>query len=149
MSVDAQETGRYIRQYRKVAGLTQEELAQKVGISTMSIRRYESGERIASRELIHTIAAALNVDFYSLASWGQATKALEDRINARERVNAALDQLNDAGQQKAVERVEELTEIPKYQRPAPQEGGEQTPPAREGKDTTPPADVPETPPEDE
>lgn len=67
MSFDMQETGRYIRQYRKVAGLTQEELAQKVGISTMSIRRYESGERIASKDLIQSIAAALDVSpFYLL-----------------------------------------------------------------------------------
>lgn len=36
-------------------------------------------------------------------------------------VLAAMDQLNAAGQQKAVERVEELTEIPKYQKEPPQD----------------------------
>lgn len=138
MSVDAQETGKYIRQYRKVAGLTQEELAQKVGISTMSIRRYESGERIASRDMLHAIATALNVDFYSLASWDQATKALEDDINAginaRARLDAAYEKLNDVGQEKAAEAVEIIAGNPDYQR------AKSTPPAREGKDTTPPAD---------
>ena len=39
-------------------------------------------------------------------------------INQQRLVNA-FDLLNDAGQQKAVERVEELTEIPKYQRQEP------------------------------
>ena len=38
MELDIKETGKYIRQYRKIAGLTQEELAQKVGVSTMSIK---------------------------------------------------------------------------------------------------------------
>ena len=52
----------------------------------------------------------------------------------RGKLNAAFDQLNAAGQQKAVERVEELTEIPKYQREKPQDApiapseGKATPP---------------------
>lgn len=52
----------------------------------------------------------------------------------RGKLNAAFDQLNAAGQQKPVERVEELTEIPKYQREKPQDApiapseGKATPP---------------------
>lgn len=34
---------------------------------------------------------------------------------AKVRLNLAFDSLNDAGQKKAIERVEELTEVPKYQ----------------------------------
>ena len=50
--------------------------------------------------------------------------------------------LNADGQQKAVERVEELTEIPKYQRKKPQD----TPSApSETKDTTPPESPSEEP----
>lgn len=128
--------GDRIRLLRKSKGLTQKQLGELCGMADSAIRRYESNRGNPTEKTLQKIAAALGVDFYSLASWDQATKALEDRINARERVNAALDQLNDAGQQKAVERVEELTEIPKYQRTAPQEGGEQTPPSGEGKDTT-------------
>ena len=138
MDLDIKETGKYIRQYRKIAGLTQEELAQKVGISTMSIRRYESGERVATRDMIEAIAAALQIDPYSLYSWDQATQALEEHINARERVDAALGTLNDAGMEKAAERVEELTEIPRYQaQELPQQAPESTPAPQEGKDTTP------------
>lgn len=114
MSLDTQETGKNIRQYRKVAGLTQEELAQKVGISTMSIRRYENGERIASKEIIETIAAALGVDPYGLYSWNQATAALEEHINARERVDAALDQLSPEGQVKVADYAEDI--LPSYKK---------------------------------
>lgn len=54
-----------------------------------------------------------------------------------ERIVYALDKMNDEGQQKAVERVEELTEIPRYRtKTAPQ-----SPPApQEGTDTALPPD---------
>ena len=130
MSLDAQETGRYIRQYRKVAGLTQEELAKKVGISTMSVRRYENGERIASKETIQAIAATLDVDLYSLYSFDQASDALVDHINVRERIDTALVKLNDAGMEKAADVVEIIAEVPRYR-------------------ATPPSDAPETAPEGE
>ena len=44
----------------------------------------------------------------------------ENNIPAKQRLLAVFDQLNDEGQQKAVERVEELTEIPKYKKEPPQ-----------------------------
>ena len=53
-------------------------------------------------------------------------------------------QLNEAGQQKVVERAEELTEIPRYRR---QEAPQPTLNSNEGKDTTPPSDGAEGPPE--
>ena len=80
----------------------------------MSIRRYESGERIASRETIETIAAALGCDPYSLYSWDQATAALEERINARERIDSALEKLNEAGMEKAADMVELIAEIQRF-----------------------------------
>ena len=43
--------GEKIRDVRKRTGLTQEELAKQVGISTMTIRRYESNERICPRPI--------------------------------------------------------------------------------------------------
>ena len=142
MELDIKETGKYIRQYRKIAGLTQEELAQKVGVSTMSIRRYESGERVATRELIEAIATVLGVDPYSLHTWEQATEALEEHINAqvaRERVDAALNRLNDAGMEKAADVVEIIAEVPRYRREEAPEPGPPPP------DTPLPADAPEGP----
>ena len=37
--------GSYIKSRRKNIGLTQVELAEKVGLTPLTIRRYESGER--------------------------------------------------------------------------------------------------------
>ena len=60
------------------------------------------------------------------------------------RIAAALDKLNEEGQEKAAERVEELTEIPRYQVQEPPTAPPQDPPApQEGKDTTSPADSPQ------
>ena len=61
------------------------------------------------------------------------------------RMNAAFHALNFSGQQEAVKRVEELTEIPRYRR---QEAPQSVLDSIEGK-TTPPPDAPETPPEGE
>lgn len=51
------------------------------------------------------------IDIY--APYREKTPGILLKDNER-RIKIALDKLNDAGQQKAVERVEELTEIPKY-----------------------------------
>lgn len=50
-------------------------------------------------------------------------------------VLAAMEKLNNDGQQKAVERVEELTEIPRYTATA---ASQDAPAPQEGKDTIPP-----------
>lgn len=87
----------------------------------------------------------------------------------RHRITAALDKLNEEGQEKAAERVEELTEIPRYQRQKPAQkltkeelreslkllgmdkllpdGPQDTPAPQEGIDTTPPSEALQEPPE--
>lgn len=65
--MDMKNIGEQIRQHRKIKGLTQEELAKKSGLSTMSIRRYESGERIAPQSTLIKIAKALGVHLRDLA----------------------------------------------------------------------------------
>lgn len=69
--MDIKAIGEKIKQYRKLKGLTQEELAKNSGLSTMSIRRYESGERIAPQETLLKIAKALGVHLRDLSdnSW--------------------------------------------------------------------------------
>ena len=142
MSLDTQKIGRCIRQYRKIAGLTQEELAQKVGISTMSVRRYESGHRIAPREIIQVIADVLSVDFYSLVNWDQAPTALKAHSSARVQIDTVLDQMNEAGVKKVADYAEDI--LPRYRATPFQETGETTP-----KDAAPASDDSEPPKEDE
>lgn len=41
-----------LREWRKDAGLTQTELAKKVGATQTAITRYESGERVPERKVM-------------------------------------------------------------------------------------------------
>lgn len=50
-----------LKYYRKKAGLTQEKLAEIIGMSTSYIGDMEARERFPSAETIDKIAAALNV----------------------------------------------------------------------------------------
>lgn len=111
-----------------------------IPVNTLYSITKRDSERV-DKVILNRLAAALGVDPYSLYSFDQATAALEERINARERVDTALGKLNHDGQQKAVERVEELTEIPRYRA----ETGLESTPAPTGEvDITDLADAPET-----
>ena len=115
-------TGEIIRTIRKEQGLSQIELAQKAGIAVNSVRLYESGKREPKIGSLRRIAQALGVDVYALADFDTASQLLEGSMNAKlERLSPkekaliiAFDQLNDAGQDKVIERAEELLELPKY-----------------------------------
>ena len=51
-----------IRQYRKEAGLTQEVLAEKLGLSAKYIQFIENGRRRPSLKVVYRIAKILEVD---------------------------------------------------------------------------------------
>lgn len=97
--------GSNIKQARLHRRTTQKELAEAVGTTKSTIRSYEAGYREPSVEAMQRIADALNVDFPEIIEEGNVEKIL-----------SAFRKLNCEGQAKAVERVEELTEVPKYQR---------------------------------
>jgi len=103
--------GQTIRTVRKAVKLTQEEFAQKCGISLTSLRRYEANERQPNIATMENMAKSLNM------SLGEFLWSVDNSSTpAKQRLLTAFDQLNDEGQCKAVERVEELTEIPKYRK---------------------------------
>ncbi|MBR1417492.1 MAG: helix-turn-helix domain-containing protein [Synergistaceae bacterium] len=60
---------------RKKAGLTQEECADLIGVSIMTIRRWEWGERTPRVEELKRLAKALNVDVNELLNGPADTKA--------------------------------------------------------------------------
>ena len=130
--VDMKELGKNIRATRKMKGLTQEELAKKTDLSTMSIRRYEAGERVITEGTLQRIAAALNVEWLELVPEGQRAgmviehirKKLRDEkpVTPKDRVEAAFERLSPEGQQAAAERLEELALLEKYQKKEPSDG---------------------------
>ncbi|MCD8356118.1 MAG: helix-turn-helix domain-containing protein [Clostridia bacterium] len=125
------EVGKKIHDIRKSKKMSQAELAEKAGISLMSIRRYEKGDRAPNTEQLAKIAAALGVfvvDIVDNAYFDNLPMKEIDFINPnanpetlrarklRNRMNAAFDRMNETGQQAAAERVEELSQIPAYQK---------------------------------
>ena len=109
--------GECIREARTKKGWTQKQLGDKCNMADSAIRRYESDRGNPTIDTLKRIAAALEVDVFSLMDFDMASNVLADRMNDRTKhLLAAFDQLNDEGQCKAVERVEELTEIPKYKK---------------------------------
>lgn len=192
-----------LREARKAAGITQEQLALALNINRATISKYENGTIDIPVQQAKAISRILGIDWkelYPEDKQGAAiaadvieraglklvskkdgvdgriflTKESMDRLKERtseerkkesEEIEAMLAELeaekdapselkilqayhklNLDGQQKAVERVQELTEIPRYQATATPQS---TPAPQEGEDVAPPSDTPETPPEDE
>lgn len=134
-------TGQRIKAARKKAGMTQAELAGKLGIPYQSIGQWERDLRSPKIETLHRIANALLISVRELmdAKTADAYDAgidlganLEewqgyviDELWKREGYSGsdtetqlinAFSQLNDSGQHEAIKRVEELTEIPRYKK---------------------------------
>ena len=150
-----------IRNARKAAGVTQEQLAEVLGLKRATLSKYETGVKEPSVSQLKTIAAALRIDFYVLANeigneWFDAgfefAEEGSDIIDAlvhekhknvgysfseeEGQLITAISSLNPSGQPEAVKRVSELTEIPRYQRSDAQEAAKGT------EDTSLPAETP-------
>lgn len=112
-----------LRAIRKEKGLTQAELADKAGIAVNSVRLYEAGARLPKLDTIARMAVAMGLTANDLMAgqWGKFDGIfLSDEEFQQDDREAQLiyhfRALNDDGQSVAVDRVEELAQIPKYQR---------------------------------
>lgn len=133
-----------IKLIRQEKGLTQKELGYRLGgISQQQIGQWETGKANPKYETLQKIANALEVDLIELIGvkgiveqsrnilnnfnnnpekWVQMDietgKEIPLRGSKLQSKQIVLlnhyNQLNEAGKDKAIERVEELTEIPRY-----------------------------------
>lgn len=119
--------GQRIKLARAKAAISQKELADKLGVSASMIGQYENDIRKPKLDTQQRIADALGVDIYDVLSDEQQEIFMEGQIDGismtplvnqrsgfRMRLDHALSKLNDDGQKMAIERVEELAEMPKY-----------------------------------
>lgn len=137
--------GERLKKVRKERGMTQAELAQKMQTSINSVRLYEAGNRSPSMATLNKMAEVLGVNVTWLFH-GDVTEECDEAVSRqfqrREQIISmakekntpltaaqviyygssdrnlmeAYNLLNAEGQQVAVERVQELAQIPKYQR---------------------------------
>lgn len=136
--------GRYgisdkIKNLRIYRGFTQEELSKKAGVPLQCVMDYELGVRMPDAETLEKLAVALDVSVYGLyprlspPDLIDAVSAVYTSNNFVNRILTATSKLNEEGQAVAAARVEELSEIPRYQA---QPSTEPTNPTPEGKDTS-------------
>ena len=65
-----------IRELRKAAGMTQEDLAKSIGVKRAVISKYENGTVIPPISKIEKIAAALKVNIFAIVDFELATNIL-------------------------------------------------------------------------
>ena len=135
--------GENIRKVRLEKKLSQQKLGTLLGVSQAMIAQYETGKRIPKIETLDRIAEALNVPRNDLLTdtspsekgavlkvgikelvknfhievdelKANTIEATEEILAQRSKYISLYDALNGNGQKKAIERVEELTEIPRY-----------------------------------
>lgn len=149
-----------IKNARKKKGWTQEQLASAIGVKRSVISKYETGIISPTIIQIEEIANALNVSMPELLAgsfdtlsyqvgtiYGQESQRVLNKVvgefwngegysgtDEELKLVHSFAQLNEEGQQKAVERVQELTEIPRYRAIAAPE-----PPSVPTRDTDRPA----------
>lgn len=115
--------GEKIKKARTDAKMTQKELAEKCGMADSAIRKYESGKVVPKLDTIAKIARAMGLyagDLVDAGQWGQVQPGedSEPASAAESQLIYHFRTLNDNGQTVEVERVQELTQIPAYQRRA-------------------------------
>lgn len=118
--------GENIKKFRKLKGLTQKELAEKLGITQQSVAQYERTNKLPKLETLLYIANALDITLNGLLfgeSDLESEKALEKAMEETAKWNDKIvkraliehyNKLNKLGREKAVERVYELTQVKEY-----------------------------------
>lgn len=139
------QTGDLIKKARINAGMTQAELAERLGITPQAVSQYERGIKNPKLETVRRISEALGVlvpDLYpegmqampildwmeskgipivsgpGEAYWESLKQTKAEQNSKEEQLLNHFRTLNDNGQTVAVERVQELAQIPAYQRRA-------------------------------
>ena len=122
--------GQNIKKARKNKNLTQAQLAELIDRTESSVRKYEKGLIDVPNEVITKIAKVLEVlpaDLLPFDEWdeefnveqiSEEVKIIEavQKIFGKETVDLIEHymKLNDAGKQKILNLIEDLTQIPKY-----------------------------------
>ena len=122
-------TGERLKLRRKEIGFSAEKVADQLGVSPATIYRYEKGdiEKVPVDSLAELAKILQPTPAYLMGWESQADQAEINDLLAQIQASEEKEQsriaemiqdfkkLNDDGKAKAIERVHELTEIPRYQ----------------------------------
>lgn len=87
--------GKRIKEFRKIRGLTQKQLAEKLGVTTITIQNYENNRREPNIETLKKIADALEVPMYDLITDNEIVEISRREIIQRDKIYSELRKLDD------------------------------------------------------
>lgn len=86
----AKEIGIGIKNARLIVGITQAELARRLGVTPQAISQYERGEKKPKIETIKKIADALGVSWFQLSHLDDLVATSEERVLDKEEVYQSI-----------------------------------------------------------
>lgn len=101
-----QALGANIRHHRRAQGMTQEALAEAVGVSIETVGKIERGVAAPSFDTVERIAAALGLPPLALFGVGEAAAPHGERGRLLARINAMLSGMNENQMARAAKMLE-------------------------------------------
>lgn len=107
-----------LRQAREQAGFTQQDLAEKLGITKSAVGNYENGVSSPKWDVLLRIFDVLQVEpnFLYQDSFSSELSGAVQLTPQQSALLSSFDQLNKEGQTKAVEYVEDLVLTGRYKK---------------------------------
>ena len=107
-----------LRQAREQSGLTQQDLAEKLGVTKSAIGNYENGVSSPKWDVLLKIFDILHVEPNFLYQDNFSLNTTEPIVLTPQQsaLLSSFDQLNEEGQQKAVDYVEDLVLTGRYKK---------------------------------
>lgn len=107
-----------LRQAREQAGFTQQDLAEKLGITKSAVGNYENGVSSPKWDVLLRIFDVLQVEpnFLYQDSFSSELSGAVQLTPRQSALLSSFDQLNEEGQTKAVEYVEDLVLTGRYKK---------------------------------
>ncbi|MBY2242680.1 helix-turn-helix domain-containing protein [Clostridioides sp. ES-S-0001-03] len=101
-----------IKNKRLELNMSYQDLANKTGLSKSTLQRYETGTiKNIPLDKLEILAHALNESPAFIMGWSKNSKLIKTKEN---KLLSSFNELNDIGQNEAIKRVDELTQIDKY-----------------------------------
>lgn len=107
-----------LRQAREQSGFTQQDLAEKLGVTKSAVGNYENGVSSPKRDVLLKIFDVLQVEpnFLYQDSFSSELSGAVQLTPRQSALLSSFDQLNEEGQTKAVEYVEDLVLTGRYKK---------------------------------
>ncbi|MDV9583828.1 helix-turn-helix transcriptional regulator [Clostridioides difficile] len=101
-----------IKNKRLELNMSYQDLANKTGLSKSTLQRYETGAiKNIPLDKLEILAHALDESPAFIMGWNEDCKQIKIKEN---KLLSSFNALNDIGQNEAIKRVDELTQIGKY-----------------------------------